>query len=122
MIWMAAAIGSLVVGAVAARMILVIVNWGAVWAGWLVAVLSSLAAHLFNRRAVGRSRNAFVGWGLVANSFRMLTLIGIFAYMTFHHRDERASFFVTVFVSFFILMAEEIVSLFRAQNKVGGIR
>lgn len=108
-----------VMGAGVAWLVLPAVNWGAAGVGWLVAVLNSLIGRLINDRAVGRSRNAFVGWGLAANAFRMLTLVGIFAYMALRYPGVRGSFFVTGFVTFFPLMGVEVASLFKSQNKDG---
>jgi hypothetical protein len=92
-----------------------VVSWLAVGAGWGVAVANSALAGWMNRRAVGAGRGAFIRWGLVANSFRVLTLMGIFAYILFSYREERGSFFISVFTSFFILMLVEVADLFRSQ-------
>ena len=119
LLWIAAIIVAGVAGAGMAYLVVPVVHWKAAAAGWLVAVLSSLAGRMLNDRAVGRSGKAFIGWGLVANSFRVLTLVCVFAFMAFHHPNGRGSFFVTVFMAIFVMTGVEVASLFRAQNKVG---
>jgi hypothetical protein len=95
------------------------VSWGAMAGGWGVAVINSVAAREFNRRAMGGSKGAFVGWGIVGNVFRMLTLVGIFAYILISYREERGSFFVSAFTVFFILMLVEVKRLFQSQANSG---
>lgn len=116
-LWVVVALVSVLAGAGVAAGVLPVVAWPSAAAGWGVAAVSSLIAIGVNFLAVGRSRTAFLGWGLGANLFRILTLVGIFAYMAFHHREGRSSFFITVFISFFMLTGVEVVALFRAQDR-----
>lgn len=91
--------------------------WWAVCSGWGVVALNSMLARVINARATGVARPAFVGWGIVANAIRMLTLAVIFAYMTLNYINERGSFLIAGFSAFFILMPVEVVQLFSFQSK-----
>jgi hypothetical protein len=91
--------------------------WWAAWLGWGVVVMNSVVVKGIQVRAVGSHRFAFVGWGIIGNSIRMLTLVGIFAYITLFWKGERGSFLVSGLTSFFILMPIEVVQLFAIQNR-----
>jgi hypothetical protein len=114
-IWWVAVVVSGLLGAVIAWGVVPEVSWAAVAGGWGVAALNSVAARGFNRRAMRGSKGAFVGWGIVGNVFRMLTLMGVFVYTLFSHKEERGSFFISAFVVIFILMLVEVKSLFQSQ-------
>jgi hypothetical protein len=117
--WAGAVIVSGILGVSLAWWVVPEVSWGAVAGGWGVAVVNSVAAREFNRRAMGGSRGKFVGWGIVGNVFRMLTLMGFFAYILISYKEERGSFFVSVFVVIFILMLVEVKSLFLSRENSG---
>ena len=116
--WVAGAVGSGIVGASLVGWLVPEPSWTAAGAGWLVAVVNAVGARLINRRAVGASRGAFIGWGSVANVIRMLTLLGIFAYILISCRGISGSFFVSVFTGFFVLMLVEMAGLLQSQNQV----
>jgi len=65
------------------------------------------------------SRGAFIGWGIVGNVCRMLTLMGVFVYTLCSYKEERGSFFVSVFIVMFVLMLVEVKSLFLSQENSG---
>ncbi len=118
-IWVWAVIVAGILGVVMAWWVVPEVSWGAVAGGWSVAAINFVAAREFNRRALGGSKRAFVGWGIVGNVFRMLTLMGIFAYILISYKEERGSFFVSVFMVFFILMLVEVKTLYQSQANSG---
>jgi hypothetical protein len=118
-LWGAAVIASGILGALMAWWVVPVVFWRAVVGGWGVAVVNSVAGRLINRRAVGATSGAFLGWGIGVNAFRMLTLIGFFAYILRSYPEERGSFFASVFTVFFILMLVEVWDLFQSQGKAG---
>jgi len=115
--WVVAAMASGVLGAVLARLLVPVVVWKFAVAGWLLALINSLAAIAINSRAIGRSRNAFIGWGLVANTLRVLTLLIIFAFIIFLEGAGRATFFIVVFTGFFTMLGIEVLSLFGFQSR-----
>lgn len=115
-IWVGAVIVSGVLGAFVAWGMVPDVSWAAVAGGWGVAVVNSIAAREINRRSMRGTKGAFVGWGIVGNVFRMLTLMGVFVYTICSYKEERGSFFVSVFVVIFILMLVEVKSLFLSQE------
>lgn len=86
--------------------------------GWGVAAASSLLAMAFSSRAVGRARLAFLGWGVGANLFRLLTLLLIFAYIAVRHESIRLSFLTAAFTGFFMLLVVEIAYLLVLQDRV----
>ncbi len=90
--------------------------WWAAGAGWVVVVVNSVVARMIQDRAVGTRRLDFVGWGIIGNSIRMLTFVGIFAYITLFFKSERGSFLVAGLSAFFLLMPIEVIQLFVIQN------
>ncbi|MEI8120777.1 MAG: hypothetical protein WCI20_01900 [bacterium] len=118
-LWVSVSVGAGVLGAAMTWLVLPAVDWRMAGLGWGLAVLNSGVGRFLNDRAVGRSGKAFIGWGLVANAFRVLTLVCVFAFMVFHHAEGRGSFFVMIFVALFMLTGVEVASLFKAQNKIG---
>lgn len=118
-IWVGAVIVSGILGAFMAWWVVPVVFWWAVAGGWGLAVANSVAARMINQRAVGATSGVFLGWGIGANAFRMLTLLGFFAYILCSYPKERGSFFASVFTAFFILMLVEVVDLFQSQGKTG---
>lgn len=116
-IWLAVAIGAGMVGTVVIRRMVPVVAWDMALAGWMLAVINSLAVMFINNRAVGRSKGAFIGWGMIAHALRVLTLLGIFASIIFKEDVRRASFFVMVFTALFALLAVEVLGLFRIQSR-----
>lgn len=115
------AVVNLVSGGVALFLVCLIIpapSWLAAGAGWIVAVINSVGTQMINRKAVGASRTAFIGWGIVAHVIRMLTLMGIFAYILISWRGISGSFFVSVFTGIFVLMLVEMVRLLRSQDPV----
>lgn len=92
--------------------------WWAACCGWVLVALNSVLIKVIHERAVGVSRAAFVRWGVALNAIRMLTLAGIFVYMTLRFESGLSSFLVTGFSAFFIMMPFELMQLFRSQNKV----
>ena len=118
-LWVSASIGAGLLGAAVTWLAVSAVDWNMAGLGWCLAVLNSGVGRVLNDRAVGRSGKAFIGWGLVANAFRVLTLVCVFAFMVFHHAEGRGSFFIMIFVALFMLMGVEVASLLKAQNKVG---
>jgi len=115
--WLVAALVAGVMGAVVATLLVPVVAWKFAVAGWLLALINSLAAISINSRAIGRSRNAFIGWGLVANTLRVLTLLIIFAFIIFFEGAGRATFFIVVFTGFFTMLGIEVLSLFGFQSR-----
>ncbi len=115
-IWVGAVIVSGILGVLMAWWVVPEVSWAAVAGGWGVAVVNSFAERGFNRRAMRGTKGAFIGWGIVGNVFRMLTLMGVFVYTLCSYKEERGSFFVSVFSVFFILMLVEVKSLFLSQE------
>ena len=118
-LWASAVVGAGVLGVALTWLALPAVDWNMAGLGWWLAVLNSGVGRFLNDRAVGRSGRAFIGWGLVANVFRVLTLVCVFAFIVFHHAEGRGSFFIMIFVALFMLMGVEVASLLKAQNKVG---
>lgn len=92
------------------------VGWAACF-GWGLVALNSMFVRAIHDRAAGGRRAAFLGWGLVANGIRMLTLVMIFAYMAAFFRSERGSFLLAGFSAFFVLMPVEVWQLIRFQDK-----
>ncbi len=116
--WMA---GMLLSGFVAFSLVGVIVLtpcWWAACGGWSLVALNSMAARVIRDQSVGVSRAAFMGWGVIANAIRMLTLIVIFAYMTVFFPGERGSFLISGLSAFFVMMPVEVMQLFKSQTKV----
>ncbi|MEI6563958.1 MAG: hypothetical protein WCO42_06600 [bacterium] len=93
--------------------------WWAACLGWTVSACNSMAARMIHVRAIGSARGAFVGWGLVINSLRMLTIFVIFAYILFFFKEERGTFLVSGFSGFFVMRLVEVAELFWLQDKVG---
>lgn len=118
-IWVGAVLVSGILGALMAWWVVPVVFWWAVAGGWGLAVANSAAARLINRRAVGATSGAFLGWGIGVNAFRMLTLIGFFVYILRSYPEERGSFFASVFTAFFVLMLVEVGGLLLSQGKAG---
>jgi hypothetical protein len=118
-IWVGAVIVSGILGVLMAWSLAPAISWGAVAGGWGVAVVNSLVARGFNCRAMRGAKSAFIGWGIAGNSFRMLTLMGVFVYILFSYKEERGSFFISVFVVMFVLMLVEVKSLFLSQENSG---
>jgi hypothetical protein len=116
-LWLVSALAAGVLGAVLARLLVPVVVWKFAVAGWLLALINSLAAIAINSRAIGRSRNAFIGWGLVANTLRVLTLLIIFAFIIFFEGSGKAAFFIAVFAGFFTMLGIEVLSLFGFQSR-----
>lgn len=117
-IWVVAAIGAGILGAVVTRLAAPVVAWDWAAAGWLLAVINSALVVFINGRAIGRSRGAFIVWGLLVHALRVLTLLGIFAFIIFHEDSRKASFFILMFAGLFSMMAVEILDLFKIQGRI----
>lgn len=118
-IWLGAVLVAGLLGALLAWWVLPVVHGWAVLGGWGLAVANSAVARLINGRAVGGSSGAFLGWGIGANAFRMLTLVGFFVYILASFPEEKASVFTSFFTAFFILMLVEVSGLLKSQGKAG---
>ena len=93
--------------------------WWAASAGYGAIVVNSLVTRLIRWRAIGVPQKAFIGWGLVLNAIRMLTLIVIFAYITLFFEDVRGSFLISGLSAFFVMMPVEVMQLFTSRTKSG---
>jgi hypothetical protein len=91
--------------------------WWAGSAGYGAIVLNSLLTRLIRGHAIGVPKKAFIGWGLVVNAIRMLTLIVIFAYITLFFEDVRGSFLISGLSAFFVMMPVEVLQLFTSRTK-----
>lgn len=118
-IWGVVAVVSGGMGAGLAWLILPAVSWTAVAGGWIVVLVNSLAGRLINRRAIGATKGAFLRWGIGANACRLLTLVGIFAYILRSYRAERGAFFISAFTVFFSLLIVEVIDLLKCQANDG---
>lgn len=94
-------------------------SWWATGLGCGVIVVNSLLTRGINFRAIGRSRAAFLGWGIGANAIRMLTLFMFFAYITLNFVFDRGSFLTAGISSFFVMLPAEVMQLFRFQDRLG---
>lgn len=94
--------------------------WWTACSGWILVAVNSIVLRVINERAIGVSRAAFVRWGVVLNSIRMLTLAGIFVYMTLSFQSGRSSFLIAGFSAFFFMMPFELMQLLKSQDKVVG--
>ena len=95
------------------------VIWMPAAEGWLLAVLNSLAIRMINRRAVGVRSRAFVGWGIVTNAIRLLTLAGVCVLVIFSRREESGAFLIPFFIMFFVLSGIEVAGLINVQHGYG---